>query len=84
MPGAGVEPTHDFESCAPHTKIRFQFYFVPREGVEPSQSCLYAILSRARLPIPPPRQESNLVRGKSANLSRTKLYFGAGFRHPGV
>ena len=31
---------------------------VPEEGVEPTHSCLYGILSPARLPVPPLRPES--------------------------
>ena len=30
---------------------------VPEEGVEPTHSCLYGILSPARLPVPPLRPE---------------------------
>ena len=33
---------------------------VPEEGVEPTHSCLYGILSPARLPVPPFRHELDL------------------------
>ncbi len=32
-------------------------FFVPREGIEPSWNYFHTSLSRARLPIPPPRRQ---------------------------
>ena len=34
---------------------------VPEEGVEPTHSCLYGILSPARLPVPPLRPELGII-----------------------
>ena len=34
---------------------------VPEEGVEPTHSCLYGILSPARLPVPPFRHELLII-----------------------
>lgn len=52
---------------------------MPEEGVEPTHSCLYGILSPARLPVPPLRPELLRI---SANVPEVPPFHGStvGFR----
>ena len=46
---------------------------VPEEGVEPTHSCLYGILSPARLPVPPLRPELRIIACPERGTSRATL-----------
>ncbi len=43
---------------------------MPEEGVEPTHSCLYGILSPARLPVPPLRPELEII---SRNATHARM-----------
>lgn len=49
-------------------------YAVPRERIELSWGCPRTILSRLRLPIPPPRHISRIVNIFYTNLCRKSIF----------
>jgi hypothetical protein len=57
----------------PFGPARSETRLVPEEGVEPTHSCLYGILSPARLPVPPLRPEAPFYR-EAANTASERLH----------